>query len=46
MTINEDRLNEFVGRFAGDLGAVLHASTVARWATGSGCTSRWATADR
>ncbi len=28
MTINEDRLNEFVGRFAGDLGAVLHASTV------------------
>ena len=28
MTINEDRLNEFVGRFAGDLGAVLHASTI------------------
>jgi 2-polyprenyl-3-methyl-5-hydroxy-6-metoxy-1,4-benzoquinol methylase len=28
MTINEDRLNEFVGRFAGDLGAVLHAATV------------------
>ena len=28
MAINEDRLNEFVGRFAGDLGAVLHASTV------------------
>jgi 2-polyprenyl-3-methyl-5-hydroxy-6-metoxy-1,4-benzoquinol methylase len=28
MTINEERLNEFVGRFAGDLGAVLHASTV------------------
>ena len=28
MTINEDKLNEFVGRFAGDLGAVLHASTV------------------
>ena len=28
MTINEDRLNEFAGRFAGDLGAVLHAATV------------------
>jgi len=28
MTINEERLNEFVGRFAGDLGAVLHAATV------------------
>ena len=28
MTINEDRLTEFVGRFAGDLGAVMHASTV------------------
>jgi 2-polyprenyl-3-methyl-5-hydroxy-6-metoxy-1,4-benzoquinol methylase len=28
MTINEDRLNEFVGKFAGDLGAVLHAATV------------------
>ena len=28
MTINEDRLREFVGRFASDLGAVLHASTV------------------
>ncbi|MDZ5623551.1 class I SAM-dependent methyltransferase [Nocardioides sp. HM23] len=28
MTINEDKLNEFVGRFAGDLGAVLHAATV------------------
>ena len=28
MTINDDRLNAFVGRFADDLGAVLHASTV------------------
>ncbi len=28
MAINEDRLNEFVGRFAGDLGAVFHAATV------------------
>ena len=28
MTIDEGRLDEFVGRFAGDLGAVLHASTV------------------
>lgn len=28
MAIDEDRLNDFVGRFAGDLGAVLHAATV------------------
>jgi len=28
MAIDEDRLNEFVGRFAGDLGAVFHAATV------------------
>ena len=28
MTINEERLDEFVGRFAGDLGAVLHAATI------------------
>lgn len=28
MAIDEERLNEFVGRFAGDLGAVLHAATV------------------
>ena len=27
-TVDEDKLNEFVGRFAGDLGAVLHAATV------------------
>lgn len=27
-TIDEARLDEFVGRFAGDLGAVLHAATV------------------
>ncbi|MBA2345401.1 MAG: methyltransferase domain-containing protein [Rubrobacter sp.] len=26
--IDENKLNEFVGRFAGDLGAVLHATTV------------------
>ena len=28
MAIDEARLNEFVGRFAGDLGAVFHATTV------------------
>ncbi|MFT4101627.1 MAG: class I SAM-dependent methyltransferase [Burkholderiaceae bacterium] len=28
MAINEDRLNAFMGRFVGDLGAVLHAATV------------------
>ncbi len=28
MAIDEKRLDEFVGRFAGDLGAVLHAATV------------------
>lgn len=28
MTIDQARLDEFVGRFAGDLGAVLHAATV------------------
>ena len=27
-TIDETKLNEFVGKFAGDLGAVLHAATV------------------
>ncbi|MBV9453992.1 MAG: methyltransferase domain-containing protein [Rubrobacter sp.] len=26
--INEDKVNEFVGRFVGDLGAVVHAATV------------------
>lgn len=26
--VDEEKLNEFVGRFAGDLGAVLHAATV------------------
>ncbi len=28
MVVDETKLNEFVGRFAGDLGAVLHATTV------------------
>jgi len=28
MAINETRLNEFMGRFVGDLGAVLHAATI------------------
>ncbi|MBA3655336.1 MAG: methyltransferase domain-containing protein [Actinobacteria bacterium] len=28
MAIDEDRLNEFVGRFANDLGAVFHAATI------------------
>ncbi|MFL6023883.1 MAG: class I SAM-dependent methyltransferase [Marmoricola sp.] len=28
MAIDEARLDEFVGRFAGDLGAVLHAATI------------------
>src|SRR3712207_5161470 len=27
-TIDEDRLQDFVGRFAGDLGAALHGTTV------------------
>lgn len=27
-TINENKLNEFIGRFVGDLGAVMHAATV------------------
>jgi 2-polyprenyl-3-methyl-5-hydroxy-6-metoxy-1,4-benzoquinol methylase len=27
-TIDETKLNEFIGKFAGDLGAVLHAATV------------------
>lgn len=26
--LNEDKLNEFIGRFAGDFGAALHATTV------------------
>ncbi|MBO9678266.1 MAG: class I SAM-dependent methyltransferase [Acidovorax sp.] len=29
MAINEDRLNEFMARFVGDIGAVMHAATVA-----------------
>ena len=29
MSIDETQLNEFVGRFAGDLGATMHAATVA-----------------
>ena len=28
MTINETKLNDFMGRFVGDLGAVMHAATV------------------
>ena len=28
MAINEARLNEFMGRFVNDLGAVAHAATV------------------
>src|SRR5680860_461538 len=28
MAIDEAKLNEFIGKFAGDLGAVLHAATV------------------
>ncbi len=28
MAINEDKLNAFMGRFVGDLGAVLHAATI------------------
>ena len=28
MAINEDKLNAFMGRFVGDLGAVMHAATV------------------
>src|SRR3954451_20464460 len=27
-TIDENKLNEFIGRFVGDLGAVAHAATV------------------
>lgn len=26
--INEDKLNEFIGKFVGDVGAVMHAATV------------------
>lgn len=29
MAINEDKLNEFMGRFVADIGAVMHAATVA-----------------
>lgn len=29
MAINEDKLNEFMGKFVGDIGAVMHAATVA-----------------
>ncbi|QNP60356.1 class I SAM-dependent methyltransferase [Paenacidovorax monticola] len=29
MAINEDKLNEFMARFVGDIGAVMHAATVA-----------------
>ena len=28
MAINDDRLNAFMGRFVGDLGAVMHAATI------------------
>jgi len=28
MTINEQKLNDFMGRFVGDLGAVMHAATI------------------
>jgi hypothetical protein len=28
MAINEDKLNTFMGRFVGDLGAVMHAATI------------------
>jgi hypothetical protein len=28
MTINEQTLNDFMSRFVGDLGAVMHAATV------------------
>ena len=28
MAINETKLNDFMGRFVGDLGAVMHAATV------------------
>lgn len=28
MAINEGKLNEFMGRFVGDLGAVMHAATI------------------
>ena len=28
MAINEDKLNAFIGRFVGDLGAVMHAATI------------------
>jgi len=28
MAINEDKLNAFMGRFVGDLGAVMHAATI------------------
>ena len=29
MAINETKLNDFMGRFVGDLGAVMHAATIA-----------------
>jgi hypothetical protein len=28
MAIDEGKLNEFMGKFVGDLGAVMHAATV------------------
>jgi 2-polyprenyl-3-methyl-5-hydroxy-6-metoxy-1,4-benzoquinol methylase len=28
MAVNEDKLNEFMGKFVGDLGAVMHAATI------------------
>jgi len=28
MAIDENKLNEFMGKFVGDLGAVMHAATV------------------
>ena len=28
MAINETKLNDFMGRFVGDLGAVMHAATI------------------
>ncbi len=30
MAIDEAKLNEFMGKFVGDLGAVMHAATVVR----------------
>lgn len=34
----EGKLEEFLGRWVVDLGAVMHAATVPGWATASGCT--------